>query len=54
VAMVTLIVRFLVVWVAVVGVGVWGLYLSYVATGSRGFFGSYLWRVVRGVFDSAR
>ena len=52
--MVTLLVRFVVTLAAVAGVAVWALYLSWLAQGGRGRFERYAWRVVRGVFDSAR
>jgi hypothetical protein len=54
VAMVTLLVRFAVIFGSLAGVGVWALYLSWLAKGGRGRFERYAWRVVRGVFDSAR
>mgnify|MGYP003340756381 FL=1 len=52
--MVTVLVRLAVTWAAVAGVGVWALYLSWLAKGGRGRFERYAWRVIRSVFDSAR
>lgn len=52
--LVTLFVRFVVMLAAVGGVGVWALYVVWHAKGGRGRFERYAWRVVRGVFDSAR
>jgi hypothetical protein len=54
VEMVTLAVRFLVTVGAVAMVILWALYVSWHAQGGRGRFERYAWRVVRGVFDSAR
>ena len=52
--MVTLLARFVVVFGSLAGVGVWALYVVWLAKGGRGRFERYAWRVVRGVFDSAR
>jgi hypothetical protein len=52
--MITLAFRFAVIFGSLAGVGVWALYLSWLAKGGRGRFEVFAWRVVRGVFDSAR